>query len=316
MSKTLHKKHLNRLISMERYVPEMRSPEISYEHWHRYLSIIGLVSGKNILDLGCGDGYGTNLIANFAISAIGVDINKDIIRMAQKKYIKSNLRFLVSNVDELGIKGNNIFDIVVAFEIIEHLTVKQQVKFIKEVKRVIKEDGMFIVSTPNKVKFSEERNYKNPYHKKEYKKPEFMSFLQNHFKYVSLFGQKIYPASFIWSDNQFKDHECYIEYKITNDKEGFRFNPQQIKNPMMMIAICSDTSNSNIKESNRLNSVCIDINETLIKNREEEIKSLKKVLKEKDKIIHQNSEFIDSQERRIAEIYKSKGWKLLSLLVK
>ena len=61
----------------ERYLPELDFPEISYEHWHRYLVAAELAGGKVVLDLACGEGYGSALLASKAVSVIGIDADSE-----------------------------------------------------------------------------------------------------------------------------------------------------------------------------------------------------------------------------------------------
>lgn len=286
------------LISTERYTPQIESLEISYEHWHRYLSITPFIKGKKVLDVGCGEGYGTNLIAKYAARAVGVDIDEKVILKAQKKYKKRNLKFMTGRASNLQIEKNNAFDIVVSFETIEHLTAKKQQEFLTSVKGVLRKNGQFIVSTPDKKNYSDVRNYQNPYHKKEFYKEEFIKFLKNYFKYVNIFGQKIYPASFIWNENGLKGN--LGEYFISKNKKGFSAEFFKKREPLMLIALCSE-----VKIKDFLDSYCLDLDEVFIKEKVKELNILKKMITQKDKYIESLSGHLDQKTEELKEIYNS-----------
>src|SRR5438552_8118777 len=77
----------------ERFVPGTEG-EIAHEHWHRYAFARGLVAGKRILDVACGEGYGSALLSEVAESVVGVDIDQATIAHATETYPgRRNLRF-------------------------------------------------------------------------------------------------------------------------------------------------------------------------------------------------------------------------------
>jgi ubiquinone/menaquinone biosynthesis C-methylase UbiE len=78
----------------ERYVPELDSPEISYEHWHRYLYASQFVAGKTVLDVASGEGFGSDLLAQTAGDVVGVDIDEASVAHASSRYVRDNLEFL------------------------------------------------------------------------------------------------------------------------------------------------------------------------------------------------------------------------------
>ena len=99
--------------------------------------------GKKILDIGCGDGFIGKEIKNFGYSVYGLEISEDNV----KKAIKNGVKAKKGDVSKKFPFKDNSFDYLFAGEIIEHLFDTQF--FISEIKRVLKKDGIVIITTPN-----------------------------------------------------------------------------------------------------------------------------------------------------------------------
>lgn len=158
----------------ERFIPneELLTDEIGYEHLHRYHAAALVVKGKSVLDIACGEGYGSHILAMNAASVIGVDIDPESIELAVNKYSKNagNLQFVIGQANAIP-SGDNLFDIVIAFETIEHLDEKMQNDFITEIKRVLRPDGTLIISTPDKKNYSDRFGHHNEFHTREFTNP-------------------------------------------------------------------------------------------------------------------------------------------------
>src|ERR1700694_4907554 len=94
----------------ERYIPDLDSPDISYEHWHRYLFATALVKDKIVLDIASGEGYGSNLLAQTARHVTGVDADPEAVAHAAGKYGAANLVFRQGTVDGIPIPGKQVVD--------------------------------------------------------------------------------------------------------------------------------------------------------------------------------------------------------------
>jgi SAM-dependent methyltransferase len=180
-------------ITGERLVPGAFG-KIAVEHLHRYAICLDFVKGKKVLDIASGEGYGSNLIAKYAQEVVGVDISKDAVVHAQKKYACENLEFQVGSVLDIPYESD-VFDVVVSFETIEHISDHR--KMIAEIKRVLKSDGLLIISTPEKAVYSDQANYSNPYHEKELYEEEFVQILSEQFPFIQLGYQKYIIGSLI-----------------------------------------------------------------------------------------------------------------------
>ena len=146
----------------ERLVPTCRG-QILYEHLHRYAVAVTLAHGKRVLDIACGEGYGSNLLAAAGAEVIGIDIAPDVIAHAKRAYPRQNLIFREGSCLNIPMDDKSI-DLVVSFETIEHVWDEQQVTFLREIERVLKPEGLLLMSTPNKLLYSDQPNHKNPFH--------------------------------------------------------------------------------------------------------------------------------------------------------
>jgi SAM-dependent methyltransferase len=178
----------------ERMVADYSMSKGAVEHLHRYGIIQPYIPGKVVLDIASGEGYGSNLIAQLASLVFGVDISVEAIEHATNKYQKENLKFLVGSAIAVPLEDNSV-DVVVSFETIEHHD--QHDLMLKELKRIMKPDGVLILSTP------ERENYKkidpdNPYHKQELSFSEFECLVKKYFSTLNMFHQRFFDVSFIY----------------------------------------------------------------------------------------------------------------------
>ena len=179
----------------ERFTPDCQR-EIWYEHFHRYVFAQSLVAGKTVLDAACGEGYGSALLAQTAQSVVGIDLADETIRHAKSTYMEQqNLGFMQGDCTALNLEDKS-FDIVVSFETLEHL--EQQQSMLREFRRVLKDDGLLIISSPDKKTYSDANNVQNPFHVKELYRDELESLLSSVFPASKLLGQKLVFHSAIW----------------------------------------------------------------------------------------------------------------------
>lgn len=207
------------LFTGERFVPGIQDNKLEIEHFQRYLSVRKLVKGKCVLDAACGEGYGSNILAETAKEVIAIDIDEEAVSRARERYEnKDNLCFKQGNIEKLDLLDQSI-DVVVSFETIEHVYEETQNKFLSEINRVLKPDGILIMSTPNKAVYSDMHNYKNKFHMKEFYHDEFISFLRRKFQYVQLYNQTFRVFSVIDScDRSDEIIDYYSREKVYNDE--------------------------------------------------------------------------------------------------
>ena len=170
----------------ERLIPGQVDVDLLNEHVARYAFATRLARGKRVLDAGCGAGYGSAELAQVAASVLGADVAAEAVDFAREHYRLPNLAFEQAACGALP-HPDGCFDLVVAFEVIEHLDNWRE--FLLEVRRVLASGGQFIVSTPNKLYYNESRGAEgaNPFHVHEFEFEEFRSELKSVFPHVTLF---------------------------------------------------------------------------------------------------------------------------------
>ncbi|MGD9584332.1 MAG: class I SAM-dependent methyltransferase [Lysobacterales bacterium] len=180
----------------ERFTPECLR-EIWYEHYHRYAFARSLVKGRQVADVACGEGYGAALLAGAADSVVGVDIDPASVAHARQRYSDiANLRFECADATRLPFADASL-DALTSFETIEHL--HAQAELIAEFARVLKPDGLLILSSPDKRTYSETRDYHNEFHVRELYREELLALLTPAFPALCLYGQKLLFQSLIWT---------------------------------------------------------------------------------------------------------------------
>jgi len=170
----------------ERILLEKETPLMIARHLYAYRFVKDYVCNKKVLDIGCGEGYGSYYLAGFAKEVVGIDYNEAIVNYAKNKYQKENLRFYRFDINNLG-TFNNRFDVICAFQVIEHLSEPE--KFLLDANKILNENGILICSTPNRLDASP-RSEKplNKFHIKEYLFSEFKELLERYFGKVEISG--------------------------------------------------------------------------------------------------------------------------------
>jgi SAM-dependent methyltransferase len=172
----------------ERVIPGQVNVDLWSEHVARYAFARRYAQDKRVLDAGCGTGYGSAELAQSAAAVTGLDIAADAIEYARANYPIPGLRFVESSCTAVPFPAES-FDLLVAFEVIEHLADYRA--FLDETARVLAREGLFIVSSPNKRYYGTTRaeTGPNPYHEHEFEADEFVRELERVFPNVRLLLQ-------------------------------------------------------------------------------------------------------------------------------
>lgn len=303
----------------ERYLPTIAG-RIKYEHLHRYALAAQLVPGKVVLDLACGEGYGAHLLAASASAVYGVDNSVEVIDYAARTYCQPNLYFLAGSCDSVPLEAASV-DVAVSFETLEHHDKHEEM--MQEIRRVLRPNGLLVISTPDRKTYSDEPAYNNPFHVKELYYHEFRALLRRHFKNVLIFGQRLAAGSFVHA----LDNAVYASWTAYGGNAShLAQGTHQPSSPLYFIALCSDRV-CNI-EASAINSVYLDPADDVLRQFEAETVLLraetiqvnaereaqkKLLLQQSAEIVRFNRELEDkvAEVRRLQERQKEQEGELL-----
>jgi 2-polyprenyl-3-methyl-5-hydroxy-6-metoxy-1,4-benzoquinol methylase len=169
----------------ERTLPDV--PEENY--WYRrhlvvYEWIAARVAGLRVIDMACGEGYGSEVLARAAAGVVGVDANPEAHEHARLRYRRKNLRFARDLVDSFSEPA----DAVVFLQTIEHL--EQPLGALEHFRSLLPAGGTAFVSTPNVCTLAPagESRSGNPWHVREYRAEEFRALCRERFATVEMYG--------------------------------------------------------------------------------------------------------------------------------
>ena len=169
--------------------------EVAYDRLVGYRFAQRYVGGKAVADLSVGDlGYGTRILAASAGSVVGLTGSDELLELAQTFHAAPNVDYGKADFPVLPY-GEETFDVVVALQVIE--TQAYPENLLRAAKRVLKRDGLLVVSTVDKQAYSNERNRKDPEHKREMYVPEFRGMLEKHFGQVRLYHQGTVAGGYV-----------------------------------------------------------------------------------------------------------------------
>ena len=227
----------------ERLITSVKAMHGVIEHLHRYALAKQIIKDKIVLDIASGEGYGSFLMSKDAKKVFGVDIDKESVHHASKKYSNSaNLEYLCGSTSNIPLPDKSV-DIVVSFETLEHHN--EHDLMMLEVSRVLKTDGVLIISSPEKTIYNQ-RDPNNPYHIKELTIDEFKLLLKTHFKHNQFFTQRFIASSLINAEENVTESSFKMfdgDYK--NVYEGLNEDDPFYNKPFFNIAISSNTEFQN-----------------------------------------------------------------------
>ena len=264
----------------ERYIPGLKGI-IELEHLHRYLQACSIADGKVVLDIASGEGYGSAMLSDNAAKVIGIDISLETVKHARNRYKNRNLEFMVGSCSEIPLPDSSV-DIVVSFETIEHHNLHDEMML--EIKRVLRSDGILVISSPDKYNYSVEPNFNNQFHIKELYEHEFKNLINKYFTNSIFYGQRIIYGSGI---NSFSPQKIPFQNYWREDST-FK-NAIGLAKPTYWIAIAS-------------NSVLPELSTGILEEKIEESENYLSLRKVKDNEIALLNKDIDNFKQRIAEL--------------
>ena len=180
-------------------VGEWVPPWLRYQHEERYEFAANMAAGKRVLDAACGNGYGSLLMRERGARAVtGVDIDWDAVQQAARFHRLERAGFARASALALPFRDAT-FDLFVSLETVEHID--DDAAYVQEARRVLKSDGTFICSTPNRAVLNPGRALTdrpfNPFHIREYTLPELEQLLRREFRTVRWFGQSVFANWYV-----------------------------------------------------------------------------------------------------------------------
>ena len=195
----------------ERTLPDV--PEENY--WYRrhlvvYEWIAARVGGKRVVDMACGEGYGSNTLAATAASVVGIDANPEAHEHARLRYVRPNLRYERDLVESFA----EPCDAVVFLQTIEH--VQDAGAILDHFRSMLAPGGAAYVSTPNLLTLAPPGAEKsdNPWHVREYRAEEFRQLCAAHFPRVEMLG--------LFHARKLRAHEIAIKLGWDSVHKGLR----------------------------------------------------------------------------------------------
>lgn len=279
----------------ERVVPGKVDVDLWNEHVARYVFAARLAEGKRVLDAGCGSGYGAARLALRASSVVAMDLAAEAIDDARQRYRMPNLHFVRASCTEAPAR-DGAFDLVVAFEIIEHL--KDWEKLLQEAGRLLGPGGQFIVSTPNKEYYGAARgpSEPNPYHVHEFGFEEFREALGKVFPQVSMLMQNHVAACALHPVQAFAPAEAYVESSGGTAQHSHFF-----------VAICS-----NWVRAEASSFIYVPKAANLLRERELHIERLQGELGEKNRVLGEEQEekqaLVEMFRQQTAQLEQRNRW--------
>lgn len=161
---------------------------------HRYFLARDFCNDLDVLDIAAGEGYGSAILAQVAKSVVGVEIDLAIVEAANTEFVRPNLRYLQGDARAIPLPDASI-DVAVSFETYEHFG--EHELFLAELRRILRPNGLVIISTPDRDIYSGPGIPPNPYHVREVNREEFDFALSTQFANVRIARQRALIGSFI-----------------------------------------------------------------------------------------------------------------------
>jgi len=264
--------------------------QIAIEHLHRYAFALEYIKDKEVVDIASGEGYGSHLLASRANNVIGIDKSDEAIGHAKAKYKKNNLQYIQGSADKIPVDSNSI-DVVVSFETIEHHD--QHHEMMKEIKRILKSDGILIISSPDKMYYSDVPEYKNEYHIKELYFDEFKALIESFFTHTIFLNQKVTYSSLIIQQESNLFSEISGNFDEIKKHNG-------LEKPIYNIAVASQNKIESVFSSNFNGD---SIYKELIALCEKKAKTIDEILNSKT---YKLGNFLISPFRNIPKFFKKR----------
>ena len=278
----------------ERVIPGKVARDLWNEHYARYLFAARLARNRRVLDIGCGAGYGARELARVATTVVAADVALDALIAAAAEPFEA-VALTAAGAERLPFRDGS-FDLVVAFEIIEHLAAWPDL--IREARRVLAPGGQFVVSTPNKLVYTDHRGAEgaNPFHVHEFEYGEFRDALASEFPHVAMFLQNHTEGVLIENAGRRGPVEVRREDCAVNPNTSAFF-----------IAVCALTP-----QTGAPTFVYLPSEGNILREREQHIAALEKELRQKDEWLdelkREHAGLVEQFRLQTAELEERNRW--------
>jgi len=278
----------------ERFIPGAAG-EIWYEHWHRYHFVAPLVGDRTVLDIACGEGYGSALIARHAAHVTGADISPPTIAHARARYAgDAKLDFREADCAALPFADAS-FDVVVSFETLEHIAAQEA--FLDEIRRVLRPEGLVVISCPNKAEYSDKREHVNEFHIRELYRDELASLVGSRFPHAAWYGQRPGFFSVVWPERSSASAEIFELSEAAADVPSTGHT-----RPLYFIVVASGSAEAIAAMTPRM-SVLADRDEWVYRDYERVTRAYVAGQKFEAKLVAElRRELVATQEGRVADV--------------
>lgn len=212
-------------------IQKLADPLLALEHYHRYLYASRFVKNKRVLDIACGEGYGSAFLSLNATEVVGVDRDESKVTRARTKYAEFSKAQYVSGLCEEYAAPAASFDVAVSLGTLQHLDIEARHRFLQNVKQAIKQSGVVVLSSPIRYSNTEKEQ-------SLFSALELSDFLKQYFKNIIFVGQKALTVSTIWSLYEWSDD--YFRFHLRDDLFALPREDEQFSNPSHLLAICSN----------------------------------------------------------------------------
>ena len=183
-------------------------------HMDRYRLACEYVENKNVLDIASGTGYGADILYKLgrAKHVFGVELNQEAVDYANAIYSSEYVEYKQGSILDIPFTDNT-FDVLTSFETLEHI--ENEERQMQEIKRVLKKDGLYILSTPN-----DWDNSNNKFHVRDYDYNSVKELISKHFEIIKMYNQNSgsnreenhnMPRKIeLTNENNYKNAECFV----------------------------------------------------------------------------------------------------------
>jgi SAM-dependent methyltransferase len=316
----------------ERYTSDVSGP-IRHQHHHRYLFAARFCADRDVLDVACGEGYGSALLGAVARRVRGVDLDPETVTFAERNYATPNVSFRQG--DAARLEEREAFDVVISFETIEHLV--EHDAFIDGVCRALRPGGLLIISSPDKTIYTDADEYKNEFHQHELDRAEYKDLIGRRFANVTVYNQDSIVGSLIGPEGGMpaslelfssEDGRTYRRFMGTPRAHYLIALASDAPLPLAPASALDDTSWVRQAQGHEIHAVALGrevqvrdgeigrLNEELTRNAQERARldeklSLAKVaVSDLRREVEQQQALIDERARQLEEVFASTSWRL------